>query len=571
MRRFLLLLASLLAASCASVRTPSRELAALADEHWQRQLADDLVSRSELGLPLERLPDMSYEAAAADAEFARGLLARLARIEAGRLTDDERISLALLGHLQRQRIERAELFWLQFPVTPYASPISPVQTVLADFAFRSEDDARRYLRLLDEYALFIERIAEVVREQQRRGIRIPKRELPLVHTLLTSTRLVVSEERVQALRDRAGFLSAMRERIASKIDPALARLARLFSDADAPETIGLSHYPGGAEAYRRLIRIHTSYDLTPQELHDLGKRELERIGRELAEVRAQLGFTGAPRDFYPFLQQYWAERGAFRDPQAHFTAYVRRIEPHVDRFFARKPRAPYDTRRLSPALEAAMTFGYYQRPTATDPMGHYYFNGSPSKPRSIIFGGALMAHELIPGHHFQIARQIEEESIPLWRRQRYDTAFIEGWGEYAAILASEMGLYETPHDRAGRLMMDALLSNRLVVDTGLNALGWTYDQAAQFMREHTPLTDEEIHTEILRYSVDIPAQALAYKVGSLKLVELRRNAERELGADFDIRAFHEWVLRNGSMPLSILEAEIRRLSAARAGRASSSE
>ena len=286
-------------------------------------------------------------------------------------------------------------------------------------------------------------------------------------------------------------------------------------------------------------------------MHDLGLRELERIGREMAEVRAELQFTGEPREFYPFLQRYWTEQGAFRDPQAHLTRYVRKIEPHLPRLFHGGPRAPYDTRRLAPALEAVMTFGYYPRPTKGDPMGHYYFNGSPSKPRSIIFGAALMAHELVPGHHYQVARQIEAEHIPLFRRQRYDTAFVEGWGEYAAWLGNEMELYDNPYDRAGRLMMDALVSTRLVVDTGLNAFGWTYDQTAEFMRQHTPLTDDEIGTEILRYAVDIPGQALAYKFGSLKLIEMRK------AANPDVRAFHEAVLRHGSMPLSILEERLR--------------
>jgi len=541
-------------------QTPSQTLAALAEEHWQRQIEDDVSARHQLGLPIERLPDVSFERAQQDANFARRLLTRLERIDATQLTDDEQISLAILKHLHQETVDGLPHFWLQFPVTPYASQIQPVQTVLGAFIFKSAEDTARYLRLLDEYARFADRMTAVVREQERRGIRIPKRELPAVRTMLTSAPLTVAEARLQAIPEdeRQAFAKAMHAAISDRVDPALARLNAVFSpdyEANAPDAVGLGQYPGGADAYRHLIRVHTSLDLTPQEIHALGLRELERIDRELAEVRAQLGFTGAKRDFYSFLQQYWTAQGAFRDPQAHFTAYVRRLEPHLARFFAGMPRAPYDTQRLDPAYEASMTFGYYQAPTADDPAGHYFFNGSPAKPRSIIFGGALMAHELVPGHHFQIARQIESESIPLFRRKRYDTAFVEGWGEYAAILAGEMGLYDTPHDRAGRLMMDALLSNRLVVDTGLNALGWTHDQAAQFMRDHTPLTDEEIETEILRYAVDIPGQALAYKIGSLKMMELRQKAERQPG--FDVKQFHERLIGSGSMPLKVLEERVK--------------
>lgn len=549
MRRFLFVFA-FLAASCATVQSPSQQLAAIAEEHWQRQLASDVSTRSELGLPVERLPDPSFEEAQRDAEFSRKLLARLDRIDAAKLSEDEEISLAILRHLRQMNVDGLPHFWTQFQVTPYASPIRPLQMVLGQLPFKSSEDTARYVRLLEEYGRFIDRLTAVVQEQQRRGILIPKRELPAVRTMLTSAPLVVTPARLEAIpeNERARFLDAMRNAITLSVNPALARLNALLSteyEAAAPDAVGIGQYPGGEEAYRWLIRLHTSYDLSPQELHETGLRELERIDRELAEVRATMSFTGPKREFYPFLQQFWTTRGAFRDPQGHFSTYVQRLEPHVSRFFTVTPRAPYDTRRLAPALETVMTFGYYQRPTATDPAGHYFYNGSPTKPRSIIFGGALMAHELIPGHHFQIARQIESEHLPQWRRQRYDTVFVEGWGEYAAMLAAEMGLYEMPHDRAGRLMMDALVSTRLVVDTGLNAFGWSYERARDFMREHTPLTDEEIDTEILRYAVDIPGQALAYKTGAMKIMEMRR------AWTGDVRAFHEWMLGGGSMPLAV--------------------
>ncbi len=157
------------------------------------------------------------------------------------------------------------------------------------------------------------------------------------------------------------------------------------------------------------------------------------------------------------------------------------------------------------------------------------------------------------------------ESIPLFRRKRYDTAFVEGWGEYAAFLGKEMGLYDDPYDHYGRLMMDSLLSTRLVVDTGMNALGWSRERAMQFMKENTLLSDTEIATETLRYSVDIPGQALAYKIGSLKMRELRGEAKRELGSRFDVREFHEWVIGSGTMPLPVLEEHVARRIAARRG------
>jgi uncharacterized protein (DUF885 family) len=211
-----------------------------------------------------------------------------------------------------------------------------------------------------------------------------------------------------------------------------------------------------------------------------------------------------------------------------------------------------------------MTFGYYDRPSPADPIGHYYFNGSKPNERNLLFGAALMAHELVPGHHFQMARQEENESLHPLRRASYDTAFVEGWGEYAAALGRDMGAYTDPYDRAGRLMMDKMLSSRLVVDTGMNALGWSREQAMEFLRRNTMLSETEIATETLRYAADIPAQALAYKMGSLKMLELRARAQRALGSRFDIREFHEWIIGSGSMPLGVLEKRVEeKISASR--------
>jgi uncharacterized protein (DUF885 family) len=571
MRRFLFL-AALTAASCSTMRqTPSQQLAAIAEEHWQRQLASDVLTRSEIGLPLEHLPDLSYAQVRRDADAARASLAKLSRIDASSLTDEERLSLAILRHDDQLKIDGEPHFWLRFLVTPYGSPIRSVQNAMLRQQFKTTADTGRYLRLLREYARLVDQITEVTLEQQRRGILLPKRELPLIKPLLATDVLVVDKSRLDSIPagERAIFFDAMRNAVTLDVGPAVSRLKNVFSKdyvAAAPETTGIGQYPGGADAYRYLIRYHTSFDLDPKELHEQGLRELERIDRALATTREQMGFTGPPREFYAFVQRYWTSRGAFKDPFTYFATYVYRISTHLDRLFSRQPHANYDVRRLAPSLEQSMTFGYYQPPTAADPMGHYYYNASPAKPGCILFGAALMAHELMPGHHFQMVRQIESEDLPLWRRHREDTGYTEGWGDYAAELGEEMGLYDAPPDRAARLFMDSMISSRLVADTGLNAMGWSWDQAVRFMQDHTSLSDSEIESELLRYSVDIPAQALAYKVGSLKIVELRRQAEKDLGAAFDIREFHEWMLRSGSVPLSL-----KQLSAGPAAPASASK
>jgi uncharacterized protein (DUF885 family) len=204
-----------------------------------------------------------------------------------------------------------------------------------------------------------------------------------------------------------------------------------------------------------------------------------------------------------------------------------------------------------------MTFGYYQIPTADHPEGDYMYNGSRLPERSLLNAAALIYHELIPGHHFQINLATENTSLPRFRRDLFDvTAYEEGWGEYASSLAGEMGMYSDPYDRCGRLAMEAFLTSRLVVDTGMNALGWSRPRAIEYMKDNTFESDLQIGTETLRYSCDMPGQALAYMLGSRKIRELREHARAELGSRFDIRRFHDAVLGSGPLPLSVLARHI---------------
>ncbi|HEX8170539.1 MAG TPA: DUF885 domain-containing protein [Thermoanaerobaculia bacterium] len=567
MRRLALLLA-LTALACTTTKPTPDTVAGLAEEQWQHQLLSDAGARASLGLPIEHLPDVTFANTQREADFARGMLARIERIDATQLTEDDRITLDVLRHRQQHAIDEPRWYWHTFLVTPYATPIVGIDTILGARPLRTQSDLDNYLHLLDEYALFIDRIAGVVREQEQRGIRVPKLELPAVRATLASLRgvsLVPDEARLAAIDGAARdtFLATARQKAQTKIEPAFAHLVDLFSPAyesAAPERVGVMNQPGGAEAYRALIRLQTTLDLDPDEVHALGLREVERIEGEMAKVREQLGFRGTSADFRQFVRSDPRFFGKSADEIGQrLGAYVKKIEPHIDAYFATKPRAPYDVRRLDPNLEGSMTFGYYQQPTASDPAGHYFYNGSKPDQRSMLSAASLMLHELVPGHHFQINRQLENASLPRFRSRSFDNVFIEGWGEYAATLGWEMGLFDDPYDRYGRLMIEMMMACRLVVDTGMNAKGWTREQAIDFLRAHTLLSETELATETLRYSVDIPAQALAYKIGSLRMLELRRRAEQQLGSRFDVRAFHEWMIGSGSMPLPALEAHIERM------------
>jgi uncharacterized protein (DUF885 family) len=548
---------------------PNAALAKIADDVWKVRLDEDISLRTKFGLPIGTLPDAGFEKAKQDAAWALTVLSRLRAIDPASLNEEDRITYGTIQWNAGIEVDGLRWFWHRFPVTPYATPIRPVVAAFTAFAFKSGDDTTRYLHLIDASPAFFDGIAAVVRGQAQRGIRLPKDEIAIVRTMIGNYRkegdaspFFVADSRLAAVPEsaRAAFTASLRDGIASRVNPALQRLLDVFNDdyvAQAPTAVGLSQYPAGLDAYRFAVHANTTLNITPEEIHRIGLAEVARIDAEMQKVRDQLGFHGTKADFLAGLRtdpRFFAKTP--EEEGARLTALIRKIEPHIPSYFARVPKASYDVQRLDPRLEGSMTFGYYQPPTATDAVGHYYYNGSNLSERNLLFAAGLMCHELIPGHHFQIARQEENETLPALRRENFETAFVEGWGEYAANLGFEMGVYDDPYDRYGRLLMDAMIASRLVVDTGMNAFGWSRERASQFLRENTILSDNEIATETLRYAVDIPGQALAYKLGSNQMLALRQRARDRLGARFDIRQFHEWLIGSGAMPLGVLEQHI---------------
>jgi uncharacterized protein (DUF885 family) len=554
----------------AMASTRSSELLAKAEKDYWGFLQKRSVSlRLRLGLPIEEVPDLSEQRVIADAQYGASLAEKLRGLREHELTHEESLSLDILREQARELADARRDYWLTFPVTPYASPERIVEQVFATWRFDTPQDLDRYAVLLTRYATMIRQMENKLREQARRGIRLPKAETSLVGE---TYRAAIAEPAdslffVPAVRlervpeqDRAPFSRRVESLIASRINPALESLAAYVSGdyaRKAPGSVGLGQYNGGKAYYRRLVKLHTTLDVSPEEVHELGLAEVERLNRELDEVRAAVGFEGSLAEFRRHLKNDPRFLPATpEDIGERLLEAQKRIESKIPLFFGHTPSAPAGIRRLAPTLEGAMTYGYYQAPTASDRRGYYYYNGSSLKDRSLLNAAALIYRELIPGHHFQISLQQENRELPSFRRESRWTAYTEGWGEYASSLAGEMGMYEDPYDRAGRLMMDAFLSARLVVDTGMNALGWSRARAVAYMKENTLESDAQIATETLRYSCDIPGQALAYKMGAAKIRELRQKAERELGTSFDVRRFHDAVLGSGPMPLATLERHL---------------
>lgn len=512
----------------------------------------------------------TIEQARQQAAGARKLLASLDAIDASALTHDQWITYALLQYEAGLLRDAEPFYWHPFRVTPYATPLArPLMLRFASMPVATSDDRLAYLDALHALAADVAAHEARLRSQAARGIVLPAAELDLVVPVLRalvadppSSAFAVAPGRLAAVPDaeREDFAEHVEAAVRDVVAPAVERLAAFIDGpyrAWASDRVGVGQYPQGAAYYDYLIRAHTSLTLTPAEIHQIGLDEIARLERELDEARRDAGFTGTLAEFRHYLK---TDRRFFAKTSDEFgdlmMAAIRRIEPKVGQFFNLMPKAPYGVLRLDPALEASMTFGFYQLPSAAEPRGLYRYNGSQPDQRSVLMADALIFHELVPGHHFQLALRNESTDLSPFRRGAFYTTYIEGWAEYASDLAGEIGMYDDPYARAGRLMMDLFLSSRLVVDTGMNALGWSRQQAMDYMRDHTLQADVEIASETLRYSTDIPGQALAYKLGALRIHELRRETEARLGAAFDLAAFHDHVLSGGPMPLSVLETHL---------------
>jgi uncharacterized protein (DUF885 family) len=517
----------------------------------------------------ERLPQVSRAAWEAEATCWRDVAARATRIPVTGLSAEEQRTVAMVRWEAGLQQERAPFWWVDFSsITPYASPVGAVARRIAARPLRTSDDTTGTLRLLRGVPALFDSIRTGLEQRAARGIRLSRAALPGSIALVraysatgSANPFAIPAGRAAILDEptRTALLSTSQRIVDSAIAPSVTRLLAMLEGTyatRAPAGVGLSQYSGGGAYYAWLTRWHTTLNADPTAVHEIGLREVARIEREMAAIRARVGFRGTKAAFHAQLA---------KDPRLFATVpdefgdrlmqYARRLDPLLDRAFSSRPRSRGDVRRLAPELEPSMTFGYYQEPTSADSMGHYFYNGTKLAERSLLTAAPLIAHELWPGHHYQINLVRENAELPAFRKKYY-TAYGEGWGDYASIVAGELGLYSDPLDAYGRLAMDMFLSCRLVVDTGMNAFGWSRERAIAYMRAHALESDTQIASESLRYSTDIPGQALAYKMGSNAFVQMRARAQQRLGARFDLRAFHDQVLGSGMLPMTLVQQKV---------------
>jgi uncharacterized protein (DUF885 family) len=551
-------------------------LAAIA-EAWEEARRSPYIAR-DLGLPVDRLPEITEEAARAKGARAQAVLDKIDALDLSELPQELALTVEVARSQMAMHARAGDWYWLVFDplgVGFYAisAPsaygggflLGQLASLFSGHAFNDSGDVARYLGLLEDLGRLVRQLDARTRGQAERGIHLPRVQLEYSIPLMTALRdgavaqLLPSEVRLPDPAARA----QVQERIASAVlpayDEAIAWLSHPDRAAAAGEAVGLASLPGGAEVYAELVRLHTTLDLTPEEVHQRGLTRVAEIRAEMQSILDETGATHPAQEHMTVLAQdpAWRADGA-EAIAAVFMRYVERLRPHVDKAFRFRPDADYGVEALPEALAASMTFGYYDSPSPSEPKGRYLFNAGNLSQQALANVAPLTYHELVPGHHFHMASQRENQGLHPLRRNSFVNAFNEGWAEYAAHLAGELGMYELPEERFGKLVMEAFLTTRLVVDTGMNALGWTLEQARDYMRENAFVSEAEILTESVRYSCGIPAQALGYKIGDLFLQDLRATMQKALGDRFDLRDFHDAVLRPGALPLRLVEANVTR-------------
>jgi uncharacterized protein (DUF885 family) len=360
--------------------------------------------------------------------------------------------------------------------------------------------------------------------------------------------------------DRATLTRRATTAYAQRVVPAFRKLLDFLTSRYLPAcrtTTSASALANGPSMYAYNVKWHVTTDVTPKEIHELGLSEVRRIRGEMDQVIASSGFRGSYAEFATFLRT--SPRFYYPDAAALLTAYrdiAKRADPELAHLFGRLPQTPYGVKAVPDAVAPSQTTAYYEQGSlAAARAANMFANTFKLDARPKWEMETLTLHEAVPGHHIQISIAQELEGLPEFRKNSTYTAFVEGWGLYAESLGDEMGFYQDPYSMFGRLTYEMWRAVRLVVDTGLHSMGWTRDQAIDFFRANAAKTDQDIIVEVDRYIV-WPGQALGYKMGQLKIRELRTSAERQLGGRFDVRQFHDVVLGQGAVPLDVLERQV---------------
>jgi uncharacterized protein (DUF885 family) len=563
---------SLASAAPVLAQSPSKALAALfADERefiWSEDpliATDDGIHKHDDRLP-SVTPASQEQRMKAYAQFAK----RLEAIRRARLNPQEQVSYDLFKFMVQQRLALGRYKEWRAPLNSDSGFHADILRLDEMASPQTVKDYENYIARLNDLPRYFDENVANMRIGMRDGFTLPSAILEGVSKIVAGEQCDDVEKMTfwrpfkkfsdgVPERERVRLAAAGKAALTNKVKPAYAAFQRFFEEEYRPAarpTIGASDLPDGRAYYADLVHSFTTLpDMTAEKIHALGQREVARIRARMEAIIQEVRYDGDFGSFLEFLRT--DPRFYARTPEELLreAAWIsKEIDGKLPAFFGKLPRMTYSVKPVPEALAPNYTAGRYV-PGPLGAAGEYWVNTFALNTRPLYVLVSLSLHEAVPGHHLQGALSRELGDVPRFRLNFYPDAFGEGWGLYAEKLGEEMGVYHTPYQRFGRLTYEMWRACRLVVDTGMHAMGWTRQQALDFLTANTALSTHEIRTEIDRY-ISWPGQALAYKVGELKILELREKAKRELGDRFDIRTFHDAVLENGGVTLSVLEERI---------------
>jgi uncharacterized protein (DUF885 family) len=554
-------------------RNASEPLRTLFADDWESYLeANPLFATSYGDLRYnDRLPDPSVAAEEKRHRVDIEFLKRLEAIDRATLTAGERADYDIYKRLKESALREYEFrsylmpitnrdgFHVEFPQLPDNVPLKTVE------------DYESYIARLAKFKGYAEAHIQVMKTGIETGYVLPEVVLkgidgavaPHIVDDPTQSLLYVPfknfPEGIPAA-ERERLTKKGREAISTSVVPGYRQFLKFLTEEYVPAArsdIGAASLPNGKAYYEHRARMFTTLDLTPKEIHDVGVAEVARIRAEMQQVIAEVGFKGTFEEFLAFLRtddRFYADNAD--ELMMNVALVLKKMDGALPVLFGSLPRAPYGIKPVPDYIAPKTTTAYYERPAGDGTKAGFYFvNTYDLRSRPLYEVEALSLHEAVPGHHLQIAVQQELGNVPNFRRFAGFTVFVEGWALYSERLGLEVGFYKDPYSNFGRLTYEMWRACRLVVDTGMHYMGWSRQQAIDYMAANTALALHNVTTEVDRY-ISWPGQALAYKIGELKIRELRTRAQERLGTHFDVRAFHDVVLGGGAVPLDVLEANV---------------
>ncbi|MDO7849460.1 DUF885 domain-containing protein [Hymenobacter sp. M29] len=521
----------------------------------------------------DRLPNDQTQAFRQQQQrLCRRYLNDLLNIDRARLSAEDKLSYDIFQYEMRTRLDGLKLNTWMMPLDPFFSvpnTLAMLGTGTGAQPFRTVRDYDNWLARVDRFPVWADSAMANFRLGMKAAVVLPRvvvqRIVPQLQAQVTSD-VIRSPFYGPALRfpasfsdaDKVRLSAAYQQAIATDLVPTYRRLADFLQNEYLPQartSTGLSDVPGGAEMYRYDVRLMTTTDRTPDAIYQTGLAEVKRIRTEMEAIRRRVGYRGTLAGFFTYLGSN-PRFMPYQTPEqvlAAFRSIEARVAPNLTRLFGRVPRSPFEIRETEKFREATATAEYNRGAPDGSRPGIFYVPIVDATTFNVTSGmESLFLHEAIPGHHYQLSLQQENTALPKFRRFAVYPAFSEGWGLYCESLGRELGLYADPYQRMGALGDEMHRALRLVVDVGLHTKGMTPDQAVAYLMANEPISEQAATAEVERY-LALPGQALAYKVGALKLSELRARYEQQLGPKFNLRAFHDEILAGGSMPLAILE------------------